>query len=308
MKDNIGSVNNRGIELSLSTVNIRTKDLTWTTSFTFASNKNAIRSLYGKKEDVIGEKRFIGAPVNVIYDYHIIGIWTQADYDAGRTEYKDANGNVVYKARPGEAITEDVSGDGLLGTDDRMILGSPFPEWTGGFVTNLRWKNWDFSLNLTTKQGVLIYDYFSNQYGNIASRGTNKYKYDFYVPVGAPMPDWSVRATDANGDVIMTWKNSEGHENAEYPIYNNGGRTTYYGDNGRYQDASFVKIRNITLGYTLNNLKKYKINSIRLYSNVLNPFIFTKYPGWDPEFAATQMQYGNGPSNITVQFGVNIKF
>ena len=121
MIDNIGSVRNKGIELSLNTINIKSEDLYWSTSFTFAKNKNAIVSLYGKKEDVVGEARFIGEPINVIYDYKILGVWTQAEYDAGATVI----GN--YTAHAGEAKTLDASGDGELSSEDRVILGSSNP-------------------------------------------------------------------------------------------------------------------------------------------------------------------------------------
>jgi TonB-linked SusC/RagA family outer membrane protein len=319
MTDNIGSVNNRGIELALNTVNIRTKDLYWSTSFTFAHNKNAIRTLYGRKEDVIGETHFIGQPINVIYDYHIIGVWTQAEYASGASKYFDKNGVQQYRALPGEAKTEDVSGDGLLGADDKIILGSPDPKWTGGFTSTLQYKNWDFSFNIVTRQGSFVYDWFFNRHGYSGGRANYKVWYDYYIPVDVPMPDWSVRNTDANGKVLMTWKSSgAGHENSKYPLVTNplSGHTNFYGNNGNYQDASFVKVRTITLGYTFNKIPKVGINRLRVYVNVLNPFVFTKYPGWDPEFAQSRISQGrtesyaegNGPATITYQMGVNVKF
>ena len=84
----------------------------------------------------------------------------------------------------------------------------------------------------------------------------------------------------------------------------------FYGNNGSYQDASFWKVRNITLGYTFDKtlISKIGLSHLRLYFNVLNPFTFTKYVGWDPEFATTSLQNGNGPSSVTYQFGVNLKF
>jgi len=310
MTDNIGSVSNKGIELSLNTVNIKSKDLYWTTGFTFAHNKNAIKSLYGKKEDVIGETRFIGKPINVIYDYKILGVWTQAEYNAGLSTYYNANGSVAYKAKPGEAHTFDASGDGTLGAEDKVILGSPDPKWTGSVTSTLQYKNWDFSFNIYTKQGVFIYDKFLDQYGYNTQRGMAKVKFDYYVPANVSTPDWNNFSVNSDGKATVQWTTTgKGHENSKYPIFKNI-NGAYYGDNGDYQDASFVKVKNITLGYTFNKdmIRKSGISKLRVYVNILNPFVFTDYVGWDPEYATTDLVDGNGPANVTYQFGVNVQF
>ncbi|MDR1668250.1 MAG: TonB-dependent receptor [Bacteroidales bacterium] len=307
MTDNVGSVNNRGVEVALNTVNIRTKDLYWSTSFTFSHNKNAIRSVYGKKEDVIGEAYFIGEPINILYDYRLLGVWKQADYDAGKTVYRRPDGTVQYTAKPGEAITDDANHDGVLSTEDKVVLGTPDPKWTGSMSSTLQYKNWDFSFSIITRQGMLVNDVFTARFGPIGNRGLNAMNYDFYIPVGAQMPDWSTRQTDADGNVIMSWKTHEGNEDTQYPIYDNA-KGGYYGSSLYHQNTSFVKVRNITLGYNFGKISKVGISRLRVYVNVLNPFVFTKYPGWDPEFAGTGWSDGNGPSNITYQFGVNVKF
>ena len=310
MIDNIGSVNNRGFELSLNTVNINKKDFYWTTSLTFAMNKNAIRTLYGRKEDVIGEDRFIGKPINVIYDYKILGIWTQAEYDAGLSEYYRPDGTLQYKAKPGEAKTLDANGDGMLSTDDRVILGYPDPKWTGSFNSTLQFRNFDFSFVIYSKQGVFSRDAFIPRFGYSTSRGTQKVKFDFYIPVDIPVVDWENFLVNENGQYELQFKSSgAGHENSKYPIYNNAGGS-YYGSNNSYQDASFVKVKNIILGYSFDKklIQKVGMSQLRVYVNVLNPFVFTKYVGWDPEYAATDLDSGNGPSTIVYQAGVNIKF
>ncbi len=304
MIDNIGSVRNKGIELSLNTINIKGENLYWSTSFTFAKNKNSIVSLYGKKEDVVGEARFIGEPINVIYDYKILGVWTQAEYDAGESVTGE------YIAHAGEAKTLDASGDGELSSEDRVILGSSDPSWTGSFTSSLQYKNWDFGINIYTKQGVFLDDQFMRTYGYGGGRGRAKVKFDYYLPPNVPLPDWNNFQVDADGNATVQWGDSgEGHENSKYPIYSNS-RGAYYGDNGYYQDASFVKVKNITLGYTFNKdlIKKIGMSKLRVYTNILNPFVFSDYLGWDPEYAATDLVDGNGPSNITVQSGVNVLF
>ena len=306
MTDNIGSVNNRGIELFLKTLNVNTKDWTWETTFTFAHNKNAIRSLYGRKEDVIGEKRFIGKPIVAIYDYKVNGVYSQAEWNAMTAEQRSKMG----AGMPGYAKALDMTGDGEMSEADKVVLGSPDPDYTFGVTSNLRYKNFDLVINLYGRQGVYLEDRFLEEFGvgHNSQRGRPKVVQDYYVPANAPRYDWTADfTTDANG-TWATWGTSTENPNAKYPVQAYTGN--FYGGNGRYQDASFVKIRNITLGYTVPKevAKKAFLNSARVYFNVLNPFTFTNYVGWDPEYATSSLTSGNGPSSVTYQLGVNLKF
>ena len=306
MTDNIGSVNNRGLEITLNTVNIQTRDWGWTTSFTFAHNKNAIRSLYGKKEDVVNEARFIGKPINVVYDYLVDGIYSYDEWAAMSPEQRTLMG----ADRPGYAKAVDTNGDGEMTTDDRIILGSSNPDWTGSLTSTLRYKNFDFSFNIYTRQGVFVNDRFLQEFGPSANsqRGRPKVNMNYYFPGNVERINWNRFDVDTDGQAWVTWMNSMENANAKYPI--NGLAGNFYGNNGSYQDASFVKVRNITLGYTFDKQLNSKIglSHARVYLNVLNPFTFTNYIGWDPEYATTTLQNGNGPSNITYQVGVNLKF
>jgi TonB-linked SusC/RagA family outer membrane protein len=301
MTDNIGSVSNRGIELSLQTINLRTENFQWSTDFVFSRNRNAIESLYGKKEDVPGEARFIGKPINVIYDYRLTGIWKMSQAEEA----------LKWGQQPGQSIAQDQNGDGrITAADDRVILGSPDPTWTGSVTSNIRYKNWDFSFNFFTRQGVFVNDRFLEEFGpGNNQRGRPKINFDYYVPPGVDRYDWNTWGTNAAGAPTATWGTSgAGNEDAKYPHSVNAG--PYNGNNGNYTNASFVKLRNITLGYTLPSkvLERMKMSQLRIYGNVLNPFTFTKYQGWDPEYATTALASGNGPSNITYQIGVNVKF
>lgn len=307
MVDNIGSVSNRGIELSLNTVNIKNADWDWRTTLVFARNKNAIRSLYGKKEDVVNEARFIGQPINVIYDYLVDGVYNQAEWSAMSAEQR---GNMGAQ-QPGYAKAIDTDGDGKMTTEDRIILGQVDPKWTGSLNSTLTYKNFDFGFNIYTRQGVFIDDSFLGEFSPAGNnqRGRPKVNMDYYVPGGIPRFDWSLPFTiDENGQAWAQWGTSTETPNAKYPI--NGFTGNFYGNNGRYQDASFIKVRNITLGYSLpqNLLNKAGISFARVYLNVLNPLTFTRYIGWDPEYATTSLQNGNGPSSITYQVGINLKF
>jgi len=306
MTDNIGSVNNRGIEVTLNTVNLENTNWRWTTSFTFASNKNAIRTLYGKKEDVVNEARFIDEPINVIYDYKVNGVYNYADWSAMSAAERSAMG----ADRPGYAKAVDTNNDGQMTTDDRVILGSVDPSWTGSVTSTLSYKQFDVSFNIYTRQGVFVNDRFLQEFGpsSNSQRGRPKVNTDYYVPGGVGRADWSNFDIDENGQPWMTWGTSEENADAKMPLQGYTGN--FYGNNGSYQDASFVKVRNITFGYTFDKalISKAHLAYARVYLNILNPFTFTDYVGWDPEYATTTLQNGNGPSTVTYQLGLNLKF
>lgn len=197
-----------------------------------------------------------------------------------------------------------------MSTEDRVILGHNDPDWTGSITSTLSYKNFDLSFNIYTRQGVFVNDYFLQEFGVGASgqRGRPKVNADYYVPGGVDRADWSNFRIDENGQPWVNWKSSTENPNAKYPLRSMCGN--FYGSNGSYQDASFWKVRNITLGYTFDKklISKIGLSHLRLYFNVLNPFTFTDYVGWDPEYATTTLQNGNGPSSVTYQFGINLKF
>jgi len=310
MTDNIGSVSNRGIELSLNTVNIQTKDFRWSTSFNFAKNNNEIVSLYGRKEDVVGEKRFIGENINVIYDYRFNGIFSTAEAQAATGNQLFSN----YSPNPGHAKVVDTNGDGKIATDDKVILGSPDPKWIGGFTSSMEYKNFDFNLSLIANQGRFVRDEFA---ANGTSRNSRSQMMwadpeDYYYPLGAPRPDWDNPIKDASGKISGIGFKPAAEENvdAKFPAYSGFDGPYYSAEAMNYKEVSFVKIKNISLGYTLNKalLAKVGINRLRVYVNVLDPFVFSDYVGWDPEYTTTSAVNGNGPSSITYQFGINVEF
>lgn len=310
MTDNIGSVRNRGIELSLNTVNIQTKDFRWSTNFTFSKNKNEIVSLYGRKEDVVGERRFIGKNINVIYDYKFNGVFTTAEAAAAAGNQLFSN----YNPNPGHAKVVDTNGDGAITVDDRIILGSPDPKWIGGFNTSLVYKNIDFNLGLIANYGRFVRDQFAAN--GIARNSRSQMMWnnpeEYYYPQGAPRPDWENPLIDGDGNIIGIRFIAAANENvkAKYPAYAGHDGPYYSAEAMNYRDVSFVKIKNISLGYSLNKalLAKAGISKLRVYVNVIDPFVFSDYVGWDPEYTTTSAVNGNGPSSITYQFGVNVEF
>ncbi len=155
---------------------------------------------------------------------------------------------------------------------DRAIIGNYDPKWTGSFSTSLKVKQFDFSLSLITNQGVTVFSDFHNNFADVNDRGRQKLDLkDWYVPAnGAGVPE--------------QFSNTNPLPRAAGVYYTNN-------DVAFYKDASFVKIQNIAFGYSFNQelLNRLKIKNLRLYVNVLNPFVFTNYEGYDPEWATASL-------------------
>ncbi len=142
-------------------------------------------------------------------------------------------------------------------------------------------------------------------------RGRSKINVDWYIPAGTLI---DCDGVNPDGTYINPIYQTDTHYGT-YPFPNNGvsnsglGTDKWLGATNSYTDASFVKVKHITLGYSFSKklLKHIGCSQLRLYCTVTNPFIFTKYKGYDPEWADTQLQ-NDGPSTITWQFGANIKF
>lgn len=316
MWNNIGKVKNTGIEISLNTVNVKNRDWEWSTSFTFATNHNEIMELNGKKEDIVANKWFIGQPIDVMYELQYDGICTAEDLKKTYTiNGKTGNLYQIYGFYEGSMKVVDQNQDGVIDSKDRVVQGHVLPNWTGSFTSNLYYKNWDFSFSIYTKQGQTVASPFIQEFMDYSDRGRTKLKMDFYVPEGSP----TLGGLNADGSTII---NTE-HKNGSYPYPDNDTKNNYGGGfgwgNGRqktyytnsYVDASYVKIKNITVGYTFPTewLRSLHISHLRVYANVLNPFTWAKYKGFDPEWADTSISNGQGgPSSVTWQFGINLKF
>ena len=239
---NVGKVNNKGIEIQLNTLNVQTKDWNWETSFSFARNINTIKELNGGKEDLVGNKWFIGQPIDVVYGYKYMGVCTREEAQAFANDP-----NMKTKFYEGEMKIYDKDGNGEINADDKMILGHCAPTWTGSFVSNLAYKNWDFSVNVYVSQGGTVYSPFMGEFTDYSQRGMNRIKMDFYIPEGAPK-----LAEDGS---ITT---QETTHYGEYPFPTNGtngkggGSFWMSGENEdraqNFVDNSYVKIKNITLG------------------------------------------------------------
>jgi TonB-linked SusC/RagA family outer membrane protein len=279
---NIGETQNRGIELSLSTLNIEKGGFTWSTDIIFTRNREEIISL--PNGDDIAAGRFIGKPLTIFYDLKKIGIWQTSEKDIA----------AGFGDKPGEIKIEDLNGDGKINSLDRQFLGSAVPDFSMGITNRINYKGFDFSFFIFTRQGSMIRSVFHTSNNNLFGR-YNNLDVDYWTPNNPtnayPRPN----------------------ENQEFPKYNSS-MSLFNG--------SFVKVRNINFGYTFNDvaLKKLGLRSLRLYSSVQNPFIWSEYrrvhKGIDPETfmdGEQGVEAGAITANVTppvVQytFGVNVKF
>lgn len=279
---NVGSISNKGIEVALVTKNIQTKNVSWETSFTFTKNVNKLESIYGQdKVDDVGNNLFIGENIHSYYNYVFDGVWQESE----------AAKALSYGQKPGEARVKDLNNDGKIdANNDRAILGNYDPKWSGSFSTTLKVKQFDLSMSLITNQGMTVFSGFHDNFADVTDRGRQKLDLD----------DWYIPANGAG--IAPQYSNTN-------PLPRGAG--VYYDTNNVafYKNASFVKVQNIALGYSLDNdlVNKLKLKSMRFYVNVLNPFVITPYEGYDPEWATAALAV-NRVSTMTVQMGLSLKF
>ena len=270
---NVGATRNTGVEVALSAITLDGwKGLRWTNDITWAKNKNEIVSLNGGKVDDVGNLWFIGLPINgggnsIWRDYQFVGIWQTAE----------AAEAAKYGRKPGEIRIADINGDGAFNDLDKVILGNTYPSWTGSVSSRVDFKGLDLSVQAITRRGFMIRN--DNQRGNTLAGRYNGPAVDFWTPNNpsqtAPRPD----------------------KNTENP---------FFGDSRGYEDGSFVKIRNITLGGNIppRFLQRVGAQSLRLYVTAQDPFLFTNTTVLDPEGATGNVV----PSYRTLLLGGSFGF
>lgn len=272
---NVGAIENKGIELTLNTANIVTTDFSWNTTFAFTQNKNKLLELYGDGQLVDkGNNLFVGFPIRANFDYQFNGIWQTSEKDQA----------AVYKQVPGSVKVVDQNGDGVISStnniDDRVYLGTQLPNWILGVTNRFKYKNLDFSFFTYYRNGT--------QYRNNTLAGT-------FGEIG------STRYNKLAG--LDYWRSDNPSNTFFGVVAANPYRNAIF-----YQDASFLRISDITLGYNFSPkvLSALKMSSARIYGQVSNPFVFSDFTGFDPEFNSAIFQ-DDVPSMIYT-FGVSISF
>ena len=271
---NVGKTRNKGLEVSLSTINVQTKDFTWGTDFMYSTNKEEIVELYNGKVDDIGNSWFIGEALNVFYDYKKIGIWQDTPEDHAEMDKYNKNG---HKYQPGMIRVEDVNKDyKITADDDRQILGQQRPKHIFNMTNNFVYKGFDLNVVLYATLGGMLNNglrYVHQSYRN------NGLKLDYWSPENP---------TNAYPRPFQNYDNLE------------------YESTLRYEKSDFLRVKTITLGYTLPKrlVSKAQLNNCRFYVTAENPFVFTDYTGIDPEGATGYA----APSVSSWMFGVNLSF
>jgi TonB-linked SusC/RagA family outer membrane protein len=270
--DNIGKTQNKGIEFSLNGVILdNLNGWTWEAGVNIYSNKNKLVSLAsGQKKDE-GNWWFVDNPINVIYDYEKVGLWQEGDPYMSTLEPGTDSKVGMIKVKYTGGYNADGTPTRAIGPDDRQIIDTN-PDFQGGFNTRVAYKNFDLGIIGSFKKGgVLISTLYSSSgyLNNMNSRSSNNVKVDYWSPENT---------------------------GAKYPVPGGpGGDNPKYGSTLGYFDASYLKIRTISLGYNFNQkwLKMGGIDKLRVYATVENPFVFfSPYKdesGMDPE----PNSYGN---------------
>lgn len=286
---NVGSVTNKGIELELGSTLIETKKLRWTLNGNIAHNKNEVTSL-GNAEYFIPSHGYtnplivkVGEPLGSFYGYRFKGIIQNNE------DLSSLPAQTISTVEPGNPKFEDINNDGVVNEQDRVVLGNIQPDFTYGFNTKLTYGKWDLFVSASGSYGNKLF----NEMACRLERGNGYY----YNPLATVADRWTPT-------------------NPSNTIQKASNATSIYTDDRFVEDASYLKIRNIQIGYTLPVPQITKDTKLHLYLSLQNFFTFTSYRGYDPEAnrsgsdetSAIYQGIDNGtyPAAKTVVLGVGI--
>lgn len=281
---NVGKTENKGVEFTLNgTILDNHNGWTWDASINISANRNKLTELASGAERDEANNWFVGHPIDVIYDYEKIGLWQEGD---PYLDILEPGGNVgMIKVKYTGEYNEDGTPVRQIGPDDRQII-SMEPKFTGGFSTRVAYKGFDLNVITAFKCGGKLIStlHHSNGYLNMLTGRRGQVDVDYWT---------------------------EENTNAKYPKPGGiqSGDNPKYGSTLGYFDASYWKVRNISLGYKFDEqkwLKNFGIQSLRAYVSIQNPFVicspFHKETGLDPETNS----YGN--ENVAVTSGIQKRF
>lgn len=299
IQENIGSIQNKGIDISLTTTNIASSKVTWTTTANISFFKNKILKLAGTPF-AAGFASWVeeGQALGAFRGYKVVKIFqAQSEIDALNQKAKELTGSAsaVYQStltRPGDIMFEDINNDGRITSDDQKILGDANPDFYGGVINNIQAYGFDLSF------------FFQFSIGNYVFNNTRAFSEGMNSVFGqaATVRDrWTTTNTDT--DIPR----------AVFGDPNNNRRVS-----DRFlEDASYVRLKNISLGYNIPKgiVKKAGLTNARVYVTGQNLLTFTNYSGFDPEvstFGETNTSAGTDfltfPQPRTVLFGINLGF
>lgn len=317
---NIGAISNKGFDFRISSTNIRSKNITWRTDFTVSRNVNKIVSLGNGDAGAnlsqtfngyVFEKTVVGQAIGSFYGYLFDGIFaTPGDFNSHPLPV-DQSGN-PYPVSPngggiwyGDRKYKDLNGDGVIDTKDQTFLGSPLPKFQFGFNNSFTYKDFDLNIFLSGSWGNKVFNQLTISQ-TYPRNNTNYFK--------SVMDYARVEYVDPNGS--LTDVNNAYVSNPNTKI--TGLRNDNTNENLRpsdlfIEDGSFIRCKNITLGYRFPEriLSKVHVHALRVYATVSNAFIITNYSGMDPEIGSwnpLQAGWDGGyyPQPRVFTFGVNL--
>ena len=336
-KGNFGTIENKGLEITLDTHPIDGKNFSWDSNFQISFNRNKLVALdgsanaqlvgYGQWSDIVSVTE-IGQSLYNFYGYVVEGVYESLEdiQNSPKAEKYPADGvyNRTTTVWVGDVKYKDINGDNVINEHDQTNIGSPLPKFTFGWTNSFRYKNVDLTVFLNGTYGNKVLNY------NMMGQG-----YNGLVHMNSTWTNQHVSVQDRARLVVIDAQKTYDDGTMWYDditnvkVANTGTKTPRPSiqdpnDNDRLstryiEDGSYLRIKNITLGYTFPKsvLQKAKIDNVRVYMNIQNLYTFTKYTGFDPEVgASTQDSSGltfgvdNGryPSPMTCSFGLNITF
>ncbi|WP_333625802.1 TonB-dependent receptor [Sphingobacterium siyangense] len=283
---NIGSVQNQGLDMMITGTIVTNENFEWKASLNGNYNKNKVLKLGENNADILqndwvgGANSIIrvGENLNSFYGYRRLGVYTQADVDAGNAEIKD-----IGRAKRSK---------------EKEIIGKGLPDWTGSFINNLRYKNFDFTLDLQFVKGVdVMQQFFHSTYDRFGiTNGLKEILTDAY------------NGSNPNTMQQAIYLTNGGHAGQDTNV-----------DDAWVADGSYLRVNLMQLGYTFkaDALKRIGLSRLRVYANANNPFLFTSkdFKGYDPESTSQgeskfgqNMTFFSYPRAKTFSLGVNVTF
>lgn len=315
--ENMGAIANRGLEFTVDAVPVRTKDFEWNIGFNISMNRSEVLALGIQDWMTIGtgwrtgEQGYlkVGMPIGNWYGLKVLGIWqSQSEIDQAV-----AQGLVSESAIPvpGEYRFYDKNGDGQITADDRVIIGSAEPDFTGGFSTSFTYRGISLSANFVYSYGNRIFNgnsyelSGSNNYNNAYASSVDRWKPTLY---------YYDAVNGVRGDLFM-----EGNPSNTIPISASGRTPTEMLNDTWLEDGSYLRLQDLTLSYSLPQsvVKKMKLTNFKIFVTGTNLFCWTKYSGFDPDVNVSSGQanylqpgldYFSYPRARSFSGGINLTF
>ena len=306
---NIGKVRNDGLEISLNTLNIKTRDFQWSSNFNISFNKNKVLALSENQTALMTAVQFdqnyngqssyiakIGLPMGLMYGYVYEGTYKYDDFNKSGNSYSLKSSvphfSTENNTQPGMPKYADLNGDGVVDSNDRTIIGRGLPVHTGGLTNDFTYKGIDLSI------------FFQWSYGNDIMNANRLF-----------FESSNNRSRELNQYASYTNRWTANNPTSDIPAATNSSSNRVISSR-IIEDGSFLRLKNVTIGYTFPSqmTKKWKIDKARIYVAAQNLWTWTGYSGYDPEVSVRNsaltpgLDYSSYPRAYSVSFGVSLGF